>query len=160
MALLWGPEPRHSDSRSQELLFYETSQRKGGNRMVGGRVQRALCKHLKEESGGCSLTCGRRLRSLFVSLSSPPLSGRRQRDSEEGFWAHSSRSPEHFAGWGERGRRMGIHCRLLSKPQRPVPWPIFLTVSSQDTLSPGGRETGWVGWRGRGDMPGSIFGNT
>lgn len=132
MALLWGPEPRHSDSRSQELLFYETSQGKGGTAWW-----EAGCKEHFVRVRPCSLACGRRLRSLFVSLSSPPLSGRRQRDSEEGFWAHSPRSPEHFAGWGERGEEDGnplppplqtsASCSLAHiphsfKPGHSVPW--------------------------------------
>lgn len=121
--------------------------------MVGGRVQRALCKHLKEESGSCSLTCGRR--SLFVSLSSPPLSGRRQRDSEEDFWAHSPRSPEHFAGWGERGEEDGnplppplqtsASCSLAHiphsfKPGHSVPWRERNRVGGMD----GERRRAWL----------------
>lgn len=152
------PEARSSSFTRQ------TREREGTGKvswMVGGGVQRALCKHLQAESGSCSLTCGRKAWISFcVTVSPPPLSGRRQRDSEESFWAHSPRSPSISQDEGSWERKMGLHCHLLSKPQRPVPWPIFLTVSSQDALSPPGRETGWVGWRGRGDVPGSIFGNT
>ena len=66
--MLVGPEPRRSDSRSQELLFYKTRPGKGKEweevswiAGVGVGVRRALCKHLKAQSEAevsCSFSRG------------------------------------------------------------------------------------------------------
>lgn len=78
-----------------------------------------------------------------MSLSPSPLSGG-GRGTQKRALEHSPRSPSISQDeGGAGGREDGTPCRPLSKPQRPVPWPIFLTVSSQDALSPAGRETGW-----------------